>query len=187
MRNQYSVFSNLYSVFSNQYSVFPCRAGEIRFLRWEDVDLDAGKRRKDLGKGMGLALLYGADTKNQQPREVVLLPEAVKLMRTHRAAFERENHPWVFPGRSMYKPAQFAPYFIAAREQAGIELDRRGEPLVMHSLRHSAASEMGDGGATEFEIMAAGGWKSPSMVRRYVKGSTRQAVEALRKRRRAGS
>jgi integrase len=163
-----------------------CRAGEIRFLRWEDVDLDAGKRRKDLGKGMGLALLYGADTKNQQPREVVLMPETVKLLRAHRAAFERENHPWVFPGRSMYKPAQFAPYFIAAREKAGIGADRRGEPLVIHSLRHSAASEMGDGGATEFEIMAAGGWKSPSMVRRYVKGSTRQAVEALRKRRRAG-
>lgn len=161
-----------------------CRAGEIRFLRWEDVNLEAGKHRKDLSKGMGLALLYGADTKNQQPREVVLMPETVKQLRAHRKDFEKARHPWVFPGRSLYRPAQFAPYFIAAREKAGIEADRRSEPLVMHSLRHSAASEMGDGGATEFEIMAAGGWKSPSMVRRYVKNSTRQAVEAMRKRRR---
>lgn len=163
-----------------------CRAGEVRFLRWEDVDLAASSRRKDLGKGMGLALLYGADTKNQQPREVVLPAATVKLLKAHRKAFEKAQHPWVFPGRSMYTPAQFAPYFIAAREKAGIKPDRRGEPLVIHSLRHSAATEMGDGGATEFEIMAAGGWKSPSMVRRYVKGSTRQAVEALRKRRRGG-
>jgi integrase len=164
-----------------------CRKSEVRFLRWEDVDLVAWKRRKDLGKGMGLASLYGADTKNQTPREVVLMPAVVTMLKQHRAEFEKADHPWVFPGRSRFKPAQFDRYFVAARAAAGIGPDRRGEPLVMHSLRHSAASEMGDGGATEFEIMAAGGWKSPSMVRRYVKGSTRQAVEALRKRRRAGS
>ena len=162
-----------------------CRKSEVRFLRWEDVDLAAWKRRKDLGKGMGLALLYGADTKNQQPREVVLLPAVVKMLKQHRAEFEKADHPWVFPGRSSFKPAQFDRYFAAARAEAGIEPDRRGEPLVIHSLRHSAASEMADGGATEFEIMAAGGWKSPSMVRRYVKGSTAQAVAALQKRRRA--
>lgn len=162
-----------------------CRKSEVRFLRWEDVDLAAWKRRKDLGKGMGLALLYGADTKNQQPREVVLLPAVVSMLKQHRAEFEKVDHPWVFPGRSRFKPAQFDPYFAAARAAAGIEPDRRGEPLVIHSLRHSAASEMADGGATEFEIMAAGGWKSPSMVRRYVKGNTSQAVSALQKRRRA--
>jgi integrase len=160
-----------------------CRKGEIRFLRWEDVDLVAWKRRRDLGEGMGLALLYGADTKNQTPREVVLLPAMVKILEQHRAEFERKDHPWVFPGRSRFKPAQFDRYFIDARTEAGIEADRRGEQLVMHSLRHSAASEMADGGATEYELMAAGGWKSPSMVRRYVKGSTSQAVAALQKRR----
>jgi integrase len=162
-----------------------CRKSEVRFLRWEDVDLAAWKRRKDLRKGMGLALLYGADTKNQAPREVVLMPAVVKILERHRVQFEKDEYPWVFPGRSRFKPAQFDRYFINARAKAGIGPDRRGEPLVMHSLRHSAASEMADGGATEFEIMAAGGWKSPSMVRRYVKSSTGQAVAALQKRRRA--
>ena len=160
-----------------------CRKSEIRFLRWEDVDLAAWKRRKDLGKGMGLALLYGADTKNQAPREIVLLPAVVEMLERHRKEHEKVGHPWLFPGRSRFKPAQFDQYFAAARADAGIGPDRRGEPLVIHSLRHSAASEMADGGATEFEIMAAGGWKSPSMVRRYVKGSTAQAVSALQKRR----
>ena len=162
-----------------------CRKSEIRFLRWEDVDLAAWERRKDLGKGMGLALLYGSDTKNQQPREVVLLPSVVKMLEQHRAKFERKEQPWVFPGRSRFKPAQFDPYFAEARAEAGIGPDRRGEPLVIHSLRHSAATEMGNAGATQFEIMAAGGWESPSMVARYVKGSTTQAVAALQKRRRA--
>ena len=115
-------------------------------------------------------------------RERVIRPEELQA---HRKAFEKDQHPWVFPGRSMYKPAQFAPYFAAARDKAGIRPDRRSEQLVMHSLRHSAASEMGDGGATMIEIMAAGGWKSPSMVRRYVKDSTRQAVAAIRKRQRS--
>ena len=119
-----------------------CRKSEIRFLRWEDVDLAAWERRKDLRKGMGLALLYGTDTKNQQPREVVLLPSVVKMLEQHRAKFKKKEHPWVFPGRSRFKPAQFDPYFAEARAEAGIEPDRRGEPLVIHSLRHSAATEM---------------------------------------------
>jgi integrase len=148
------------------------RAGEAVSLKWSDVDMDTGRARL-------------RQTKNDTPRTVVLDPDAVIAIQAQEA-FRREGWPWVFIGRSPLAPAsRFNAVFDAAKLKAKIVPDANGEPLVMHSLRHSFATELADGGADLFELMAATGHKSIVAAQRYIKVQEQQAVRAVAKRVRA--
>ena len=82
-----------------------------------------------------------------------MVKEAKKAIRKQEQ-IKRDGCPWVFPAPSTNeKPALFDEPFREARFKAELDApDARDEPLVMHSLRHSAATEAGKGGATAFEI-----------------------------------
>lgn len=56
-----------------------------------------------------------------------------------------------------------------------------GVRLSGHSLRSGVATTLGRNGASEYELMAVGGWKSPENVRRYVRApkASANAVTSL--------
>jgi len=148
------------------------RAGEALNLKWSDVDLGAGRARL-------------RQTKNDTPRTVVLEADAIAAIKAQEV-LKREGWPWVFIGRSPLAPAsRFNAEFDATKLKAEITADANGEVLVMHSLRHSFATELADGGADLFELMAATGHKSIVAAQRYIKVQEQQAVRAVAKRVRA--
>jgi integrase len=62
--------------------------------------------------------------------------------------------------------------------------------LIVHDMRRSAAKALRAAGVPESVIMAAGGWKTPAMFRRYAIVSSadqRAAVEMLERARAANS
>ncbi|MBT6123680.1 MAG: tyrosine-type recombinase/integrase, partial [Halieaceae bacterium] len=60
--------------------------------------------------------------------------------------------------------------------------DRKGEMPVLHTVRHTVATELGDAGATEAQIMSVTGHKSSASVNRYVKRTLEAARAAQAKR-----
>lgn len=147
------------------------RAGEALWLQWPDVNLLHG--RATLRR-----------TKTDVDRVVPLDPPAIAALRAQEA-FRRPQWPWVFVGRSPLAPAsRFNTEFGTAKKLAGIGPDANGEPLVIHSLRHSFATELADGGADLFELMAATGHRSIAAAQRYIKTQEQQAFRAVQKRRR---
>lgn len=122
------------------------RAGELRNLTWQDVDLKDGR------------LLFRI-TKNATPRMAWLHAEAKRLLAEH-GTVRRLGNNWVFvsPTGRRYR---YEKVFRAACEAAGIEGFR------FHDLRHSAATYLAREGASEQQLKAIGGWKS-GVVSRYV-------------------
>lgn len=127
------------------------RYGNIRSLRWADVDLTAG-------------VAEVAQDKAGNRRRVPLARQAVDALRAH---LERDptGEGWVFKGRSDRAPADIEKAWRRVKTAAGLVGERN---LRFHDLRHSAASFLAANGATEAEIMAAIGWETPAMAARYV-------------------
>jgi hypothetical protein len=57
------------------------------------------------------------------------------------------------------------------------------EELTFTSFRHGGFTEMGDAELSDRQIMAQGRHKSPKVLKRYVKRTTRQVAEGAKKRR----
>ena len=146
------------------------RSGDVRGLRWEYVDLEEKHvtfHDPKTGSGYTLPLVGDAlEAVNAQSR------------------IRREGCPWVFPSpRTDDKPAVFDGTFARIRKAAGLDgVDAKGERLVIHSLRHSAATEAGKGGATAFEVAAMTNHRTLAMVQRYTKTDEKHALAAMQKR-----
>jgi integrase len=121
------------------------RSGEIRNLKWSDVDL----RHKRI---------VLQDTKNNETRTVPLVGHALELMREK---VRRLDSPYVFTGRFSDRPAVFRDAWDAVVTTA--ELD----DFRFHDCRHTAASYLAMNGATLSELSEILGHKSLSMVKRY--------------------
>ena len=76
-----------------------------------------------------------------------------------------------------YSPSLFRQRLRLIRAAAGLP-----DELTSGDLRRTAATELGDAGATEAEIMANGGWTNPVTVQRYKLRTDTQAVNGMRKR-----
>ena len=120
------------------------RSSEIRYLKWDDVDLP--RRRIVL-----------TNIKNDETRTVPLVGHAYDLMRVH---IRRIDTPFVFAGRFKDRPATFRKAWDQAAEDA--ELD----DFRFHDCRHTAASYLAMNGATLSELSEILGHKSLSMVQR---------------------
>jgi integrase len=146
------------------------RRSEVLNLRWEYVDLDNGR-------------LTFHNTKTGDPRTLPLIDDALVAIR-EQATLQREGNPWVFPSPfGDNQPVRLDRAFQAARKTAGLDTpDARGEMLVIHSLRHSAATEAGRNGASAFEVMALTGHKTLAMAHRYTKTGEEHALAAMNKR-----
>lgn len=138
------------------------RRGELRALRWEDVDLATATirvRRDKAGEGRWVAL-------NSLAREA--LEEARRQ--------QEAPSPYVFSsprGRFLHN---FERDWRPALRAAGIPDFR------FHDLRHTFASRLAMAGVDLYTVQRAGGWKTHVMVQRYAHLSPdhiRAAVERL--------
>lgn len=123
------------------------RAGELRDLRWCDVDFKRGR-----------AILNR--TKNEDRRALTLAGVAVELLKEQRRR-RRLDSDRVFPRVGSDAPYEYHKPFRAAVDAAGIKDFR------FHDLRHTAASWLAMTGATGPEIAAVLGHRTLAMVKRY--------------------
>jgi integrase len=135
------------------------RRGELINLRWEDVDLKAGR-----------ALVR--ETKNDEQRTLPLAGKALEALRELKLKNSARS-VYVFPALTVVlnpvtgKPELDAPYeyfdahWYAALQAAGIADFR------VHDLRHTTASMLAAQGASLLEIADVLGHKTLQMVKRY--------------------
>ncbi|MCZ6774306.1 MAG: tyrosine-type recombinase/integrase, partial [Proteobacteria bacterium] len=76
-----------------------------------------------------------------------------------------------------YKESTFAKHFQKIRSSSGLP-----SKLKFMHLRHSGATELGDAGATDAEIMSLTGHRTRAMVSKYTKRTRDQARSATAKR-----
>jgi integrase len=147
------------------------RSQELRLLRWHQVDLiegviTVGKSKTQGGEGRlaylsALAVRTLREWRSQfievQPSHAVFPREAYGL-KGKKGTFGGVVVPYQTfldqPVRS------FATAWRAAKKAACVE-------CRWHDLRHSAASRMAAGGATDQTLQALLGWMSPKMIERY--------------------
>jgi len=123
------------------------RRGEIRGLRWSDIDLKRGS-----------IVLH--KTKNRDRRAVPIVPQVLAMLGKH-AQVRRIDNDLVFPIGDDGGTLDFDHAFIDAVREAKIKDFR------FHDLRHTAASYLAMSGATTAEIAAVLGHKTLAMVKRY--------------------
>ena len=147
------------------------RSHELRLLRWRQVDLAKGTIT--VGK---------SKTKGGKGRLVYLSETAIQTLKNWKAQFPdaKPNHA-VFPSEAYamkgkkgtpggivasYRTDPNTPIgswkrsWATAKKAAGVE-------ARWQDLRHTAASKIAAGGATDQTLMALFGWMSPKMIERY--------------------
>lgn len=133
------------------------RRGEVLSLEWTEVDLDTG-----------FISLPKRKTKNGKDREVPLSTN----VRTILEMIPRDGmNPYVFPaphrlGQAV-NHATVSDWWQKARDCAGV-VGPKGQPIWLHSLRHSFATDLIVAGMPVEVVMSICGWSSPEMMRRYV-------------------
>ena len=135
------------------------RRSELLKLRWVDIDLDE-------------QIIYLMDTKTGDDQIVPISDDICKRIKAHP---RKDGWMYLFQGRFPDRPTSFDEVLREILREL-FPPDRKGEVPVLHSLRHTAATELGEAGATEAQIMAVTGHKSSASVGRYVK----KTVEAAR-------
>jgi|AntDeeMinimDraft_6_1070357.scaffolds.fasta_scaffold10435_2 integrase len=123
-----------------------CRAGELRRLRWRDIDLHAG-------------LVRIWESKSGRPRSVALRGLALQAVRDTSADQAADDH--VFAHRDGRVPFDYRESWEDARRRA------RLPGLRFHDLRHCHASALAESGANLLQIQAALGHSDPRMTARY--------------------
>lgn len=138
------------------------RFSEIAGLRWRDIDFEQRK----------ITLVR---TKNGDRRVIPLTGEAAEILRRC-PSFSAPLDELVFTSQrnaGRQQKISIREAFENAVERAGI-IDFR-----FHDLRHTAASYMAMSGATQGELMAILGHRSPSMTRRYAHYSQQHLTKLL--------
>ncbi len=139
------------------------RRREVQFLRWSDVDVQAGEIR-----------LPEERSKTGEPRifPFAASPSLAKVIKTRYLA-RGEGSAFVFE-RSPGKPVKdFRGAWAKACERAG--LARR----MPHDFRRSRARHLSRLGVPEKVIMDLSGWRTRAMLDRYNVTSRRDLADAL--------
>lgn len=139
------------------------RAGEIRALTWEDVDLDAGTISVTKALYRTTSQL---STKTGRNRTVPIPPHLAEVLRAERESLCPARGDLVFAGPSG-RPVDLDNFrsrvFRPAVEAAGLP-----EGLRIHDLRHTSASLYLQSGATLREVMEIHGWSQLQTAQRYL-------------------
>lgn len=138
------------------------RFGELAELHWRDIDL--GQRT--------ITLVL---TKNGDRRIIPLTADAEEILKAC-PSFGNGQDELIFQSRrnsQIRRRVSIRGAFEAAVRRSGIKDFR------FHDLRHSAASHMAMSGATQGELMAILGHKSPAMTRRYAHYSQSHLLKVL--------
>jgi integrase len=138
------------------------RRGEVRAMRWADLDLAVGTWTK-----------LASSTKQKEDHTVPLSAPARQLL----AGIRRESSGWVFPSsRNDGHVIELKDDWSALCKAAGIS------GLRVHDLRHSFASQLASGGASLPLIGALLGHSQPATTARYAhlyQDPQRAAVEKI--------
>jgi integrase len=118
----------------------------------------------------GSVRLPGAVTKNKKPLALVLTKQLLALV-ARRWALRVPECPYVFH-RNGRPIRDFRATWAVACKAVGLPR------LFFHDLRRSGARNYRRAGVTEDVIMRIGGWKTPSMFRRYNVVDERDLTEA---------
>ncbi len=139
------------------------RRGEILSLRWAEVDLERN-------------VIHVTKTKTKRNRAIPVNSLLRAVLLQQQRVTGRDEH--VFEIRDCKRS------FTHACTKVKINDFR------FHDLRHTAATRMGDLGATQFELQQIFGWTNPQMAARYTHATgdgMRRAMELLaRPREQAG-
>ena len=133
------------------------RSGEIRRLKWEDIDLQAGELRV-------------AQTKNKEFRVVPL----TERLRSTLEEMKGDIVP--HPTKPVFEGVDIKKGLAAALKRAGIE-----KHITLHSFRHQFATRALEAGVSTFHLQALGGWKSATMLQRYGKVRNKALHEQMAK------
>jgi len=126
------------------------RAGNLRMLKWDDVDLKRWTLRF-------------VQTKNRQPRYVPVVGPAQAILQAH---FDRDptQKGWVFKGARDDAPADLDQPWRVVRAAAELVGDKH---CRFHDLRHTTASYLTMNGASLAEVAEALGHRTLVMAKRY--------------------
>jgi integrase len=147
------------------------RRGELRSLRWSQVDWESGTIRLERGT-----------TKSGEPRSFpfAVHPRLTMLLQEQREltfAFDRESEsvcPWVFH-RQGHQVSWYYDAWKTACRKAGVP------GRLLHDLRRSAVRNLVRAGASEQVSMSITGHKTRSVFDRYHIVSSSDQIEAVRK------
>ena len=133
------------------------RPGEAAGLKWADVRLQAAVHAR-----YGYIVIRGGKSRNAK-RNLRLTARAAEMLKARKSQTDSE---WVFPGDSAAAPIlgtsldhQHAEVRTALRLPAD---------FVIHSLRHTMLTRLGEAGAEAFAIMKIAGHSSVTVSQRYV-------------------
>jgi integrase len=140
------------------------RAGEAVSLTWDRVDLN--ERRIFIDKG-----------KTKAARRKVPLTSRVVAVLTALKAKRREGVPFVFTrykGKQPLTVGWASHSFGRTRKSLGLP-----DGYVLHSLRHSFASRLGNAGCTTADLMKVCGWETPKIASGYCHLDANRMVEIV--------
>ncbi len=133
------------------------RVGEAVILRWRDVRLEPVN-------GAKFGYLRVVEGKSKYARRNLSFTSRVRAML---AARRRESQSsWVFPGASPDKPILVTS--LDHRNAEVRKLLKMSDEFVIHSLRHTMLTRLGEAGADAFTIMRIAGHSSVTVSQRYV-------------------
>lgn len=153
------------------------RASEGVNLEWRDVHLEPVN-------GAKYGYLHVGHGKSKFARRNLPLTERVNDMLQARQAVS--NSPYVFPGKDPCKP--FGADSLDHQHAKVRKLHRLPSTFVVHSLRHSFGTRLGEAGTDAFTIMRLMGHSSVTVSQRYVHPTPEaleravERLEALRAR-----
>ncbi len=133
------------------------RPGEAVSLQWSDVHLQAAIHAQ-----FGYIRIRGGKSKNAN-RNLSLTARAVEMLRKRKAEVKSAL---VFPGDSPEAPilgTSLDHQHDGVRGAMGLPKD-----FVIHSLRHTMLTRLGEAGADAFTIMRIAGHSSVTVSQRYV-------------------
>ncbi len=139
---------------SNDRALWACafygtlRRGELRALRWSDVDFDAGLIQ--VSRGWDDAEGEQTTKSDAGRRDVPLAGILRKLLVAHKLASGRSDDALVF-GRTATEPFTASTIAIRARKAW---TKAKLQPITLHEARHSAASYLIEAGLNDLELTA---------------------------------
>ncbi len=144
-----------------------CRFSEAARLTWEYIDLERG------------TALF-PQTKNKDSREIFLPSQTIALLKTKGIGATGQ---YVFTKKDGIPFKEPPSAFSTAVKKLELNKDRgKRDTVSFHTLRHTAATMASRRKIPVKDLQHIFGWKTPTMVFRYVKGSEeiqRDAMQGL--------
>jgi integrase len=133
------------------------RVGEAVGLQWPDVHLEPAIKAK-----FGYVMIRGGKSKNAK-RNLSLSARVSAMLKARKAA---DESAWVFPGDT--PDAAILGTSLDHQHEDVRETLKYGQEFVIHSLRHTMLTRLGESGADAFTIMKIAGHGSVTTSQRYV-------------------